>query len=347
MNIFSNFDSNLKIDIMKSRFGILGLLFTMLLSMSSCDKEDDPAQPVEPTPPTSDAYKNLKAEADKLISSTKTFNAEEGLSFTSPKGVILNLPANALKLPDGSLATGEVTLEYKEIFTRGAMLTNNRTTMGVLPEGGKALLKSGGEFFINAKQGTQELTLGGTANLQVPVGLTGVGDPEMTLWEGVLDDNDNLAWNEINPDAGTNGGRVVLEGKGDTQTYYTAFSSFGWTNVDKFYSDPRDKTTLQVAVPAGYDNQNCAVYLSYDGEGNNALANLDTYSSTTKLFSEHYGQIPVGLEMHIIFATEEAGQWRYAIKAVTVAANDTYTFTLAETSLGTLAQVEAAINALP
>lgn len=332
---------------MKSKHGIFGLLFSLVLLTSACDSKDEPIPPVEPAPPTTEAFDKLRVEADKLITTVKTFNAEDGISFTSSNGVKLNLSPNLLKLPDGSVATGEVTLEYKEIFTKGAMLTNNKPTMGVLPAGGKALLISGGEFFIDAKQGDVKLTLNGMANLQIPVGLTGVGDPEMTLWEGVIDDNDNLAWNEVKADAGTNGGRVVLEGKGDTQTYYTAFSSFGWTNVDKFYSDPRDKTTLQVAVPTGYDNQNCAVYLSYDGEGDNALANLDTYTSSTKLFSEHYGQIPVGLEMHIIFATEEDGQWRYAIKGVTVAANDLYTFTLAETSLGTLAQVEAAINALP
>ena len=86
--------------------------------------------------------------------------------------------------------------------------------------------------------------------------------------------------------------------------------------------------------------------MSYDGEGQNALAKLDTYDSVTGLFSEHYGQIPIGLECHVIFATEDNGQWRYAIKGVTVAANDSYTFTLAETMLGTEAQLIAAINAI-
>lgn len=125
-----------------------------------------------------------------------------------------------------------------------------------------------------------------------------------------------------------------------------SFGSFGWTNVDKFYSDPRPRTTILAAVPTGYDNTNCAIYLSYDGEGQNALAKLDTYNSTTLQFSEHYGQIPIGLACHVIFATEDNGNWRYAIKAVTVAAGDVYTFTLAETTVGTEAQLVAAINAI-
>lgn len=329
---------------MKTINGFLGILVAMTL-LSSCKKDDDASTPLLPS---AQSYENLKASADKLISTTKSFNAEDGISFTSPKGVLLTLPPNSLKLPDGTLATGSTTLEYKEIFTRGAMLTNNRTTMGKLADGSKALLKSGGEFYLNATQGTKQLTLSGTAQLQIPIVSPAVGDPTMVLWQGEVDGNDNIAWNEIKTDGTAgNGGRVGLEGKGNTQQYVAAFSSFGWTNVDRFYSDPRPKTTLLVAVPTGYDNQNCAVYLSYDGEGNNALANLDTYITASKMFSEHYGQVPVGLQMHVIFATEESGQWRYAIKGVTVAANDTYTFTLAETSLGSLATVEAAINALP
>jgi hypothetical protein len=167
----------------------------------------------------------------------------------------------------------------------------------------------------------------------------------MTLWDGEVDANDNLTWDEQEGGAGRGG--VFLEGSGVSGVYYAFFNTFGWTNVDRFYSDPRPKTVILVDVPDGFDNANSAVYLSYDGEGNSALANLDTYDENTELFSEHYGQIPVGLEMHIIFASEDNGQWRYAIKGVTVAENDVYAFTLSETSVGTEQQMTDAINALP
>ena len=116
--------------------------------------------------------------------------------------------------------------------------------------------------------------------------------------------------------------------------------------MDKFYSDPRPKTTILAGVPNGYNYENSAVYLHYDGEGS-ALAKLDTYNAGTKQFSEHYGQVPIGLEMHIIFVTEDNGNFRYAIKTATVAAGDVYTFTDGETTVGTEAQLKAAINALP
>jgi hypothetical protein len=294
-------------------------------------------------PPSAQSYADLKKLADELVNLTRVFNAEDGISFTSPKGVLVNIPANCLVLSNGNLATGEVTLEYKEIFDRGNMLATNRTTMGRMPDGNKALLISGGEFFIEASQNNQPLSLSCGMQLQVPTELTGGPDPEMILWTGTIDENDNLTWDEVRGDAAGNGDGVFVEG----QTYFVFLDSFGWTNVDRFYSDPRPKTTLLVETPTGFTNQNSAVYLSYDGEGNSALANLDTFDPITNRFSEHYGQIPVGLEMHIIFATEENGQWRYAIKGVTVAANDIYVFTLSETVVGSHADLVAAINNLP
>jgi hypothetical protein len=169
-------------------------------------------------------------------------------------------------------------------------------------------------------------------------------DNAMTLWTGIIDPADELAWREAKGDAaGTNGGKGGVQGEGNN--YYVTFGNFGWTNVDRFYSDPRPKTTILADAPEGYDNTNSAIYLSYDGEGQNALAKLDTYTAAG-LFSEHYGQIPIGLACHVIFVTEDNGQWRYAIKAVTVAANDVYTFTLAETTVGSEAQLVAAINAI-
>ena len=121
---------------------------------------------------------------------------------------------------------------------------------------------------------------------------------------------------------------------------------FGWSNVDRFYSDPRPKTLIQVQAPIGYNFTNSAVYLSYDGE-DSGLAALDTYDGTLNLFSEHYGQIPIGLECHVIFVTEDKGVWRYAIKPVTIEANDIITFTMDDTTTGTEATLTALINGLP
>ena len=327
---------------MNTNFKKIGLLFLLLISFVSCDTSDGDDQNII-LPPTASAFKSISEKGLKKNTQNFTITAGTGVvTLTSAKGVKLTLNGDCLT-KNGNPVTGQVDIEYVELFDKGNMLISNKPTMGIMPDGKKNLLISGGEFFIKATQGGVELKTSCYMNLVVPTALTNGLDNAMILWDGVIDERGELAWEQPKPNADGTGGKGGVQGEG--ANYYVTFGKFGWTNVDRFYSDPRPKTTLLVKAPEGYNNENSAVYLSYDGEGTNALAKLDTYTSAG-LFSEHYGQIPIGLKCHVIFATEANGQWRYAIKAVTVAANDVYTFTLAETTVGTEAQLVAAINAI-
>lgn len=327
---------------MNTNFKKIGLLFLLLISFVSCDTSDGDDQNII-LPPTASAFKSISEKGLKKNTQNFTITTGTGVvTLTSAKGVKLTLNGDCLT-KNGNPVTGQVEIEYVELFDKGNMLISNKPTMGVMPDGKKSLLISGGEFFIKATQGGVELKTSCYMNLVVPTALTNGLDNAMILWDGVIDERGELAWEQPKPNADGTGGKGGVQGEG--ANYYVTFGKFGWTNVDRFYSDPRPKTTLLVKAPEGYNNENSAVYLSYDGEGTNALAKLDTYTSAG-LFSEHYGQIPIGLKCHVIFATEANGQWRYAIKAVTVAANDVYTFTLAETTVGTEAQLVAAINAI-
>lgn len=322
----------------KTNLKNIGLIALVTIFFTSCTNNEN----LDPIPATAAAFKAITQSGIKK--NTQNFTATAGtgtITLTSAKGVVITLNGNALT-KNGSPVTGAIDITFIELFDKGNMLITNKPTMGIMADGNRSLLKSGGEFFIQASQGGVDLVSTGSIQLKVPANLTGALDPAMILWNGVIDDNGNLAWADARNAAGT-------AGKGGVEAmqnnYYVTFGNFGWTNVDKFYSDPRPRTTILADAPDGYDNTNSAIYLSYDGEGQNALAKLDTYTAAG-LFSEHYGQIPIGLACHVIFATEDNGQWRYAIKAVTVAANDVYTFTLAETSIGTEAQLVAAINAI-
>lgn len=324
---------------MKTNFKNIGLVVLAAIALTSCSNNDNNTN----TPPTSAEFGAIRQAALDNITQHFTMTAEAGLAtFTSTKGVAITINGLGLR-KNGNPVSGIVDIEYVELFDKGSMLVTNKPTMGVLPNGDKNLLISGGEFMIKATQTGVELTTVTGIDLVIPTALTNGTDNTMVLWDGNTDDPENLAWNQQEPaTGGPQGGNIGFE----QNAYFAHFGNFGWTNVDRFFSDPRPKTTLLSSVPTGYNNTNCAIYLSYDGEGQNALAKLDTYNPTTKKFSEHYGQIPVGLECHVIFATEESGQWRYAIKAVTVAAGDDYIFTLGETTLGTEAQMVAAINAI-
>ncbi|MBZ4042785.1 hypothetical protein [Flavobacterium hibisci] len=325
---------------MNTNFRKIGLLFLALAAFASCDDSEGDNKV---TPPSASEFAAVRDNA--LAGKTQHFTATAGdgtITITSAKGVKLNINGNCLT-KNGNAVTGAIDIEFVELFDKGSMLVTNKPTMGLMADGKKNLLISGGEFFIKATQGGVALQASCPMSMIVPTNLTGGLDNTMTLWTGVIDEAEELVWREAKAGADGANGKGGVQGEGNN--YYVTFGNFGWTNVDRFYSDPRPKTTILVDAPEGYDNNNCAIYLSYDGEGTNALAKLDTYTAAG-LFSEHYGQIPVGLACHIIFATEDNGQWRYAIKGVTIAANQTYTFTLAETTVGSEAQLVAAINAI-
>lgn len=324
---------------MKTNVKNIAMAFLAAVTIASCNNDDE----TKTKPATAAEFAALKEVA--LEAQTQKFTATAGVGnivLTSKKGVTITINGNCLT-KDGAAVSGAIEVEFIELFDKGTMLVTNKPTMGIMPDGKQSLLLSGGEFFINATQGGKNLIANCTINLVVPTDLTGEQDTAMTLWKGIIDEEGDLAWKEVNREDGTNNDKGGVDaGQGN---YYVSFGNFGWTNVDKFYSDPRPRTTILADAPTGFDNTNSAIYLSYDGEGTNALAKLDTYTAAG-LFSEHYGQIPIGLACHVIFATEENGQWRYAIKGVTVQANDVYTFTMGETTLGTEAQLIAAINAI-
>lgn len=327
---------------MKNLKTIFGTVLMTLTLLTSCETKDDGDNDFDNAIDiaTAQEFKNIKDIALANLTQNFTFNADDGnITLTSANGVQININGNCLTL-NGNPVTGQIQLEYVELFEKGNMLTTNKPTMGTLPNGDKTLLISGGEFFIEATQNGSALDTTCGLQLIIPASLTGGADPLMSLWEGEIDAEDNLTWDEVEDATGQGG--VFVEGS----EYYGLLQGFGWSNVDRFYSDPRPKTLIQVQAPIGYNFTNSAVYLSYDGE-DSGLAALDTYDGTLNLFSEHYGQIPIGLECHVIFVTEDNGVWRYAIKPVTIVANDIITFTMDDTTTGTEATLTALINGLP
>ena len=322
---------------MKLQLKIIGTLFAATLFLGSCQEDMN-------IMPSSTQFAKLSSIALTGQTQKFTLTAATGtITLTSTNGVKININSNALT-KNGLPVTGPVDITYIEIFDKGHMLVTNMPTMGIMPDGSLSLLKSGGEFYIKATQAGQELATTALITLLVPTALTNGLDNTMTLWTGTLGADSALVWKNANDvPANTTGNRGGVQG--EKTNYYVSFGNFGWTNVDRFYSDPRPKTTILVQAPNGYDNKNSAVYLSYDGEGKNALARMDKFTDEG-LFSEHYGKIPVGLACHIIFASEEKGMWKYGIKGVTIKANEIYTFSSSELNTVTEADLVAAINAI-
>ncbi len=328
----------------QTRFSFFILLLLGALAVTTiigCSKEDVIELIIQDTfiPPSALEFSNLRASALARHTETAIFNAEEGISFTSNDGAVLNISANCLTL-GGYSATGEVELTFIDIYDRQHMAPTNKPTMGFKPNGDKAMLITGGEFFIEVRKDGVLLESGCSFQLIVPGDNTGGVDPEMILWNGIIDENGDLTWDPILDGQGHE--RIFVE----NDSYFVFAHNFGWTNIDKFYSDTRPKTAMRVRVPEGLNYANSAMYLSYDGE-ENALAQLDKFDPETNLFTEHYGQIPIGIDVHLIFITAEGEDYRYGIQSVRIAENEIYEINLEDTQVGSYENWESTIESLP
>ncbi len=322
----------------------------------SSGDDDDSATANVQAPPAAEDFEALALAARGSLLQSYTVDVNALGSINGGQGTVLSfLGPNSLSDQGGSPVTGDVTIKLFEAFDKGTMLVANMPTGGLTATGEIAQLISGGEFFVNATQGGEQLVLNTGFILTAPVD-PAVGDIEqMTMFRAVTeggldaDFDDEVLWVEEEvkgEEFRINQTDDDPSGQGGLQ-YWSLSSQFGWSNIDRWYSDPRPKTTIHVDVPEGYDDTNCAVYLSYDNEPT-ALARLDTYDGGTELFSEHYGLLPIGLEVHVIMVTEFEGQWSYAIQAETIVDGQLTSFPSADDLIETdMEGLTAVINGLP
>ncbi len=290
------------------------LILTILISVlfTNCKKDDE-----KPAPKLPDGEALQEKIEENLAAATQKFTVDglNGGTIIGAQGIRVVFHTRAFLDDQDVEVTGDIDVELIEIFNKADMLMNNIAPIGRNADGKIATLISGGEFFINATKDGKQLKPNGTFEIQVPAE---VFDQDMRIFRGIQNcdeqQNCDIIWEE------EDNGLEFMEGNEGDGVYGVFQSQFGWTNIDKWYSDPRPKTTIFVDVPEGYDDTNCAVYVSYDGEPT-ALARMDVYDETAGLFTEHYGLIPIGLEVHFIVVSIVDDQWNYAIQPATIVNN--------------------------
>ena len=306
----------------------------LVLTLVACKKDEDQPQVGNGTQLSNFFSSNVNNGKQFF-----TLNASTGGSVFGSKGTKVYLAPNSLFTIGGSPVTGNVQIELIEIYDRAAMLMMNKPTMGELPNGDRSTLISGGEYYLKITQNGQEVYAPGGVYVSMPTDNTGGVDLNMSLFDLAIETNDQ--WWDLVADSVAIG-QDSMQG-GWATSYEILDGQWGWTNVDRFYDDPRPKTIIKAQLPDGYDNTNCEVYLTFDGE-ETALASLDIYT-TDGYFSEHYGLIPIGLEVHFIAVTMIDNQLHYAIQGATITNGHIEQIT----SFTPITQAELAtlINALP
>jgi hypothetical protein len=309
---------------------IAGIILIAMTSVASCKKngtENINNNGIKP--PTQSEFNQVRKDALNDITQTATFKAENGFTFTSAKGATLTFLPNAFA-SNGNPVTGNVTLEFVELYKRGDMLAVNKPLMGTALNGiTKGALITGGQFFIKVTQNGNQLT--GRYQLNVSTENTGTADPNMVLWKGTEDANGNLTWDEMAPENdSTNEVFLAKRDNGGAPLYSYLGDVFGWTNIDILAGLPDPKAQVWAKAPAGYDDKNCSIYVVYKNQPG-SLALMDSWDDTKKMFTEHYGLAPIGYNFYMVFvSTQTNGKYVYAVKNVTVAANMVTTFEQAD-----------------
>jgi len=327
---------------------VLGL--SLIATFTSCMSDSD----IEDTKPQPDGVALNNMFQDNRINGLEEFtlDAATGGTITGSEGTNVTFQPNSFGI-NGTPVTGNVVIQLIEIYDKASMVLKNRSTLGEKANGDKEALKSAGQFFIDAKQGANELELLEMATVQSrPVDFADLDGGMQIFRTGIDNDcdgiDDDCDWVEADEDKnGEQDDAQIRDGQGadgEFATYNYNIGSFGWTNLDRWYSFAGAKTEIFIDVPAEFNQDNCAVYLSYDGEPT-ALARMDVYNTTLEMFTEHYGLIPVGLEVHIIMVAEIDGQLHYAIQGTTIV--EDHIEVISGLSPITQPALESLINGLP
>jgi hypothetical protein len=166
----------------------------VLLFIAGCKKDsDDPINtPITGTPEP--VYTSLKDFYDQNGPAIQiyTVSVSSGGTFTTPSGTEVVIPSNAFSFQNGTSATGDITIRFKDLYKRSDMILSGMTTTGVngLP------LSSGGEFYFEAISGDETLKLknGKRIDVKMPKQQTGINSTSMRPYVLTALTNSN-GWN--------------------------------------------------------------------------------------------------------------------------------------------------------
>lgn len=259
----------------------------------------------------------------------KTVSLSGGTKITFPIGSLTK---------NGIPVTGEVTVIAYEMLKRSEVIMGGTNTNHI----SGAPLVSDGFIFIDVKANGESVD----RNLAVPVKVRIPANREgvTQLWEGVQNDEGQLAWQAPKPANGA-GQREVQSTQGE---FAFDFGMLGWINCDVFWSYSNPKTTVRVEVLnnpgtlATFRGFSGETFVFFCAKGSNVAAQLYTPDGANKVKS-YDNVMPVGEEGRLIAFSIKDGRYYFAKKEITITANQNESLTLAET---TEAIVQSEISSL-
>jgi len=318
---------------MNTKIRIISML---ILLSTACKKEDDNDNVAQPS--ITDNYSSMEDfyEKNGVGLQTYTINAVAGGSFTTPKGTTVQIPANAFSTVGGTSVTGNVIIEFKDIYKKSDMLLSDKPTITAWG----TPLKSAGEFFIKAVQNNEPLKIAELKKIDVlqPAENGIADDTAMAAFVQVIDSLPGVpfiwspAWYDTVSIIATN---YVFS----LYTFSTPEDSGTWCNSDNetyFSSYPVTELTLHGLDDA--DSVETDVFLVFSGV--NSMVHVYRDWGTNN-FIYHYA--PTGLSCTVVAIGVKDGKLQSSFTPITISSNQVVDFTLSET---TTTDFKAELNAL-
>ena len=326
---------------MKKKIQLTGAIFLSLFIVIGCYKEDVQAISSSKKQSTlTDLFKNIAPPKQNF-----TVTAGQQQVVTGEKGTKVTFFATSFKKKDGTILTsGSVKIVLQEMLTGPEMILANKTTTS----DGKLLI-SGGQIFISAYSGLEELLVNQNAKIQVQIPNNNLGS--MALYKGNVKERDSIKedttinWVKekdtvaINLDSAQGGGGAA--GGGLKEYFKFDFGDFGYWNCDQLYSDPNPKTELHIKTPAGFVDSNTQIYIYFVAI--NSVAKCEGFKLQTNEFYLNHSEAPVGMSIKIVLIAKKDGIHYLDTKSAVTSAG--FTMTMNPTS-STEAATKLAIKSL-
>ncbi|MBV8252343.1 MAG: hypothetical protein JO154_07020 [Chitinophaga sp.] len=313
-----------------------------LSNTSKANLATSAAAPAAPDPDGLKLHTFLRANGPAF--ETYTVNLQENATFTTKSGRTYTISSNSLVLPDGTPATGPITVSVKEVYDAAGMIFADRQTA----TNTGAPLESYGEFFVSASQGTTPLQLQKDSAIKVQVPAKPV-DQRIPMWNGdtsitvntsgynyinqlitlttTISANKGIDWQQVTNPASA---YALFDGTNGTLNFRLD-SLIKWVNCDRLMNLPNPKTTVLAYFNSNY---NPATSTSYSGEEPTMLYFKPTgVNSIIKFYNtiftpppgyqgflSYQNSIPIGQSGTFLAISSIGGQFYADQKTVTITA---------------------------
>jgi len=301
---------------LKSIFGTL-LLIAILFS---CETSDD-ADPINIAEVLS--YSDIQGffEANGVENQNFTIDATTGGSVTGENGTVITFPPNAFVDESNNPVTGMVDVTIKEIFTPSQMILSNKPTNATNFSSENTFLLSEGETEVKISQNGNEVQIASGTNYQIQVPSAGGFDAQMLPFAGTPDAEEGIVWGATS-DVGASGNQGMQYITMPSSYIYDVFDT-GWSNCDKFYSYPGNKTTNYINLTNSPNEAETVIFLVFEESNLPAVVKFSTpYANGIQSYVD---MLPEGLAVTYVAITLENNQQYLAVDNVTISNDEELT----------------------